>query len=148
MTESSECQRRKDFTTYADVCFREFGDRVSYWITVNEPNVFAIGGYDQGLIPPRHCSSPFGINCTRGDSSSEPYIAVHNILLAHASAARLYKRKYQVISKVFFSRIILTFIFCQCYVFILLTLILATRIMLEALASHFYIISKELGIYF
>ncbi|XWS31721.1 hypothetical protein CRYUN_Cryun23aG0100300 [Craigia yunnanensis] len=85
----------KDFTAYADGCFREFGDRVSNWITVNEPNVFAIGGYDQGIIPPRHCSSPFGINCTRGNSSSEPYIAVHNILLAHASAARLYKRKYQ-----------------------------------------------------
>lgn len=86
----------KDFTDYADVCFREFGDRVSYWITVNEPNIFAIGGYDTGLIPPRRCSSPFGIaNCTRGDSTSEPYIAVHNILLAHSSAARLYKRKYQ-----------------------------------------------------
>ncbi|XP_017978275.1 PREDICTED: beta-glucosidase 11 isoform X3 [Theobroma cacao] len=85
----------KDFTAYANVCFREFGDRVSYWTTVNEPNVFAIGGYDQGVIPPRHCSSPFGINCTRGDSSTEPYTVVHNILLAHASAARLYKRKYQ-----------------------------------------------------
>ncbi|XVF72621.1 hypothetical protein PTKIN_Ptkin12aG0135200 [Pterospermum kingtungense] len=86
----------KDFTAYAEVCFREFGDRVSYWITVNEPNVFAIGGYDQGFTPPRRCSSPFGmVNCTRGDSSSEPYIAVHNILLAHSAAARLYKRKYQ-----------------------------------------------------
>ncbi|WRX10714.1 Glycoside hydrolase family 1 - like 4 [Theobroma cacao] len=85
----------KDFTAYANVCFREFGDRVSYWTTVNEPNVFAIGGYDQGVIPPRHCSSPFGVNCTRGDSSTEPYTVVHNILLAHASAARLYKRKYQ-----------------------------------------------------
>ncbi|KAK6269348.1 hypothetical protein POUND7_007552 [Theobroma cacao] len=85
----------KDFTAYADVCFREFGDRVSYWTTVNEPNVFAIGGYDQGISPPKHCSSPFGTNCTRGNSCSEPYIAVHNILLAHASAARLYRIKYQ-----------------------------------------------------
>ncbi|XVF21969.1 hypothetical protein REPUB_Repub12eG0134300 [Reevesia pubescens] len=84
----------KDFTTYADVCFREFGDSVSYWTTVNEPDVFAVGGYDAGIVPPRHCSRPFG-NCTKGNSSFEPYIAVHNILLAHASAARLYKRKYQ-----------------------------------------------------
>ncbi|KAL4360770.1 hypothetical protein GQ457_04G028830 [Hibiscus cannabinus] len=85
----------KDFTAYADACFREFGDRVSYWITVNEPNVFALGGYDQGVTPPRRCSPPFGINCTRGNSSSEAYVVVHNILLAHASAARLYKRTYQ-----------------------------------------------------
>ncbi|EOX95068.1 Beta glucosidase 11 [Theobroma cacao] len=84
-----------DFTTYAEVCFQEFGDRVPYWTTVNEPDVFAVGGYDGGITPPRHCSPPFGVNCTRGNSSSEPYIAVHNILLAHASAARLYKKKYQ-----------------------------------------------------
>ncbi|XP_022757983.1 beta-glucosidase 11-like [Durio zibethinus] len=85
----------KDFTAYAGACFREFGDRVSHWITVNEPNVFAIGGYDQGISPPKHCSPSFGTNCTRGNSSTEPYIAVHNILLAHASAARLYRKKYQ-----------------------------------------------------
>ncbi|KAL7226040.1 hypothetical protein ACSBR1_021224 [Camellia fascicularis] len=29
------------------------------------------------------------------NSSSEPYIVAHNILLAHASAANLYKNKYQ-----------------------------------------------------
>ncbi|OMO81909.1 Glycoside hydrolase, family 1 [Corchorus olitorius] len=85
----------KDFTVYADACFREFGDRVSHWITINEANIFAVGGYDQGIVPPRHCSSPFGINCTKGNSQSEPYIAVHNMLLAHASAAKLYKKKYQ-----------------------------------------------------
>ena len=101
MIESSDCECRKDFTTYADVCFREFGDRVSYWTTVNEPDVFALGGYDGGIVPPRHCSPPFGINCTRGNSSFEPYIAVHNILLSHASAARLYKKKYQVSSEIF-----------------------------------------------
>ena len=30
------------------------------------------------------------------DSSVEPYIAAHNMLLAHASATRLYRAKYQV----------------------------------------------------
>ncbi|XP_062145524.1 beta-glucosidase 11 isoform X1 [Alnus glutinosa] len=86
----------KDFTAYADVCFREFGDRVSYWTTVNEPNVSVLGGYDTGFAPPQRCSPPFGANyCSRGNSSTEPYIAIHHILLAHASAARLYKRKYQ-----------------------------------------------------
>ncbi|KAK1559164.1 hypothetical protein Q3G72_011369 [Acer saccharum] len=85
----------KDFTAYADVCFREFGDRVSYWTTINEPNILAIGGYDSGIVPPKRCSPPFGINCSSGNSSSEPYMALHHILLAHASAARLYKNKYQ-----------------------------------------------------
>ncbi|KAF7152517.1 hypothetical protein RHSIM_Rhsim01G0284600 [Rhododendron simsii] len=86
----------KDFTAYADVCFRQFGDRISYWSTFNEANVFVLGGYDVGFTPPTRCSPPFGItNCSKGNSTSEPYIAAHNILLAHASAASLYKNKYQ-----------------------------------------------------
>ncbi|KAL4629164.1 hypothetical protein ACB092_05G288500 [Castanea dentata] len=85
----------RDFTAYADVCFRKFGDRVLHWTTMNEGNVFALGGYSHGSLPPQHCSLPFGVNCTRGNSSTEPYLASHNILLAHTSAARLYKEKYQ-----------------------------------------------------
>ncbi|KAK8917089.1 Beta-glucosidase 31 [Platanthera zijinensis] len=85
----------EDFTAYADLCFKEFGDRVKYWSTFNEPNVEAILGYDVALFPPGRCSSPFGSNCSAGDSRTEPYISAHNILLAHASAATLYKEKYQ-----------------------------------------------------
>ncbi|KAG5567727.1 hypothetical protein RHGRI_003052 [Rhododendron griersonianum] len=88
----------KDFTAYADVCFREFGDRILHWSTFNEANIFVLGGYDVGITPPSRCSPPFGApNCSKGNSSSEPYIAAHNILLAHASAASLYKNKYQVL---------------------------------------------------
>ncbi|KAL1314247.1 hypothetical protein HN51_041029 [Arachis hypogaea] len=87
----------RDFTNYADVCFREFGDRVLYWNTVNEPNVFTIGGYDEGTTPPTRCSPPFckKYNSSRGDSTTEPYLAVHHILLSHSSAVRLYRRKYK-----------------------------------------------------
>ncbi|EHA8589894.1 putative Beta-glucosidase 21 [Cocos nucifera] len=85
-----------DFTAYAEVCFREFGDRVSHWTTITEPNVMAIASYDTGTFPPGRCSYPFGINCTAGNSTTEPYIAVHNVLLAHASAVKLYRTKYQV----------------------------------------------------
>ena len=91
---------RRDFTEYVEVCFREFGDRVSFYTTINEPNVFMLGGYDLGFLPPQRCSPPYGY-CSRGNSSFEPYIAAHNILLAHASVARLYKKKYQVSSKIF-----------------------------------------------
>ncbi|KAB2080560.1 hypothetical protein ES319_A05G074800v1 [Gossypium barbadense] len=85
----------KDFTAYADICFREFGDRVLYWTTVNEANVFVLGGYDLGFVPPQRCSAPSPFNCSKGNSSTEPYLAAHNILLAHAAVANLYKKKYQ-----------------------------------------------------
>ncbi|TQE13311.1 hypothetical protein C1H46_001118 [Malus baccata] len=85
----------KDFTTYADACFKNFGDRVLHWTTMNEPNIFILGGYDVGFLPPQRCSAPFGVNCSRGNSSTEPYMAAHYTLLAHASAVRLYKKMYQ-----------------------------------------------------
>ncbi|XP_020235694.1 beta-glucosidase 11 [Cajanus cajan] len=85
----------KDFTAYADVCFREFGDRVKYWTTVNEANACALGGYEQGSLPPQRCSPSFKNNCSRGNSSTEPYLAAHHMLLAHASAFRLYEKKYK-----------------------------------------------------
>lgn len=89
-------QTVKNFTAYANACFGEFGDRVLHWTTLNEANIFTIGGYDSGEIPPERCSPPFGVgNCSKGDSSTEPYVAGHHILLAHASAARLYRKMYQ-----------------------------------------------------
>ncbi|KAL9235761.1 hypothetical protein vseg_010497 [Gypsophila vaccaria] len=86
----------EDFTAYADVCFREFGDRVRHWTTINEANIFSMGGYDAGNSPPGRCStSPLGITCPEGDSTTEPYIAAHHLLLAHASVFNLYKNKYK-----------------------------------------------------
>ncbi|XP_027161502.1 beta-glucosidase 11-like isoform X1 [Coffea eugenioides] len=85
----------KDFTAYADVCFKEFGDRVLYWTTINEGNIFAMGGYDNGIAPPGRCSFPFGLNCSEGNSITEPYIAGHNMLLAHSSAVKLYYKKHK-----------------------------------------------------
>ncbi|KAL5983751.1 Cyanidin 3-O-glucoside 7-O-glucosyltransferase (acyl-glucose) [Asimina triloba] len=88
-----------DFTAYADVCFREFGDRVGHWTTINQPNIMAISSYDNGFFPPRRCTVGFGFNCTGGNSSVEPYIAAHHTLLAHASAAALYRQNYQAKQK-------------------------------------------------
>jgi len=83
-----------DFTAYSDVCFREFGDRVKNWTTLNEPNAAALLGYDVGSAPPGRCSEPFG-NCPNGNSVTEPYIVGHHSLLAHSSAVSLYRKKYQ-----------------------------------------------------
>ncbi|KAK6803316.1 hypothetical protein RDI58_001100 [Solanum bulbocastanum] len=46
---------------------QEFGDRVfaldylerGQWTTLNEVNVFTLGGYDSGMSPPNHCSLPY-----------------------------------------------------------------------------------------
>ncbi|XP_044972907.1 beta-glucosidase 2-like [Hordeum vulgare subsp. vulgare] len=90
----------EDFTAYADVCFREFGDRVASWTTVNEPNIGILASYDVAIFPPGRCSDPFGATkCTAGDSTVEPYIAAHNTLMAHASVVSLYRKKYQAMQK-------------------------------------------------
>ncbi|KAI0522574.1 hypothetical protein KFK09_004954 [Dendrobium nobile] len=88
-----------DFKELADVCFREFGDRVSYWTTMNEPNINAMSSFDYGYFPPNRCSFPFGDNCTRGNSTVEPYIAAHNMILAHSAVVELYRQKYQIMKK-------------------------------------------------
>ncbi|KAL2931545.1 Beta-glucosidase 46 [Bienertia sinuspersici] len=85
---------QKDFAYYADICFKYFGDRVKYWVTFNEPNVNIHFGYRTGVYPPNRCSGSFG-NCSKGDSEKEPFIAAHNVILAHAVAVKLYRTRYQ-----------------------------------------------------
>jgi len=86
---------REDFTYFADLCFKMFGDRVKHWTTFNEPNLMVKLGYFSGKFPLNHCSKPFG-KCTSGNSSTEPYIAAHNIILAHAKTVNIYRKNYQV----------------------------------------------------
>jgi len=47
-----------------------------------------------GTYPPARCSPPFG-SCAGGDSEAEPYAATHNVILSHATAVEIYRRKYQ-----------------------------------------------------
>ncbi|WJX71788.1 Beta-glucosidase 12 [Trifolium repens] len=88
-----------DFRDYAELCFKEFGDRVKHWITLNEPWSFAVHAYAEGTFAPGRCSPWQNLNCTGGDSAIEPYIVAHNQLLAHASAVNIYKTKYQPFQK-------------------------------------------------
>ncbi|KAB1209600.1 Beta-glucosidase 12 [Morella rubra] len=88
-----------DFRDYAELCFKEFGDRVKHWITLNEPYTFSYGGYATGTLAPGRCSSWQNLNCTGGDSATEPYIVSHYQILAHAAAVELYKQKYQAAQK-------------------------------------------------
>ncbi|EUJ30746.1 aryl-phospho-beta-D-glucosidase BglC [Listeria floridensis FSL S10-1187] len=41
-----------DFTAYAKVLFDAYSDRVKYWVSLNEQNVFITHGYLLGLHPP------------------------------------------------------------------------------------------------
>ncbi|CAN1345503.1 Beta-glucosidase 12 [Linum perenne] len=88
-----------DFRDYADICFKEFGDRVKYWITLNEPYVFSLGGYATGGMAPGRCTTTKDNKCDEGNSAVEPYLAAHNQLLAHAAVVSLYRQKYQATQK-------------------------------------------------
>ncbi|GMY15071.1 beta-glucosidase 24-like [Fagus crenata] len=52
-------------------------------------------GYEFGTGPPHRCSYLAGPCAAGGNSSIEPYIVTHNIILAHATVVRLYREKYQ-----------------------------------------------------
>uniref|UniRef100_A0A0E0CX45 4-hydroxy-7-methoxy-3-oxo-3,4-dihydro-2H-1,4-benzoxazin-2-yl glucosidebeta-D-glucosidase n=1 Tax=Oryza meridionalis TaxID=40149 RepID=A0A0E0CX45_9ORYZ len=84
-----------DFAAYAETCFREFGDRVKHWITLNEPHTVAIQGYDAGLQAPGRCSVLLHLYCKAGNSGTEPYVVAHHFILAHAAAASIYRTKYK-----------------------------------------------------
>ncbi|KAI7733362.1 hypothetical protein M8C21_015695 [Ambrosia artemisiifolia] len=89
-------QMQDDFVHFAETCFKSFGDRVKYWVTINEPNLVAEFAYEKGVYPPGRCSQPFG-NCLAGNSDVEPLFVMHNMLLAHGKAAKLYHEQYQAI---------------------------------------------------
>ncbi|ONI01348.1 hypothetical protein PRUPE_6G134900 [Prunus persica] len=84
-----------DFKAYAELCYKEFGDRVKYWTTLNEPYTISNHGYTIGIHAPGRCSSWYDPTCLGGNSSTEPYLVTHNLLLAHAAAVKLYREKYQ-----------------------------------------------------
>ncbi|XP_022139441.1 putative beta-glucosidase 41 isoform X2 [Momordica charantia] len=85
----------KDFEHYAVTCFQAFGDRVKHWITFNEPHGYSIKSYDLGIQAPGRCSFVGHLLCKKGNSSSEPYIVAHNILLSHAAAYHSYQNHFK-----------------------------------------------------
>ncbi|TXG55761.1 hypothetical protein EZV62_017074 [Acer yangbiense] len=101
LKDSAFWYKRDDYRDYADFCFQEFGDRVKYWITLNEPNLFSSRGYASGIYAPGRCSNYIG-NCSRGNSATEPYLVTHHLILSHAYAVKLYRDKYQFLISNFF----------------------------------------------
>lgn len=67
------------FADYADIMFRELGDRVGRWFTLNEPWCSAILGYELGIHAPGIKDRPAA------------YRAVHHLLLGHGLAVKAYR---------------------------------------------------------
>ncbi|MCI1857060.1 MAG: 6-phospho-beta-galactosidase [Sporolactobacillus sp.] len=68
------------FVKYAKFCFKEFGDQVHKWITINEPVSVAVNQYITGTFPPQeHFDFSKAFQCE------------HNFNLAHARAVNLFK---------------------------------------------------------
>ncbi|CAH6891576.1 Klb [Phodopus roborovskii] len=64
----------KAFQDYAGLCFRELGDLVKLWITINEPN---------------------RLSDMYNRTSNDTYSAAHNLMIAHAQVWHLYDRQYR-----------------------------------------------------
>ena len=62
------------FADYAQTCFAAYGDRVRWWVTINEPWIVGVLGYQLGIHAP-------GIRDLRASVE-----VMHNLLLAHARA--------------------------------------------------------------
>ncbi|KAF2813158.1 beta-glucosidase [Mytilinidion resinicola] len=83
----------KDYENYARVVFKAMGSKVKYWITYNEPWCSSILGYSTGLFAPGHTSDR--TKSAIGDSSREPWIVGHNLLIAHGAAVKAYRDDFR-----------------------------------------------------
>uniref|UniRef100_A0A3B5MDJ4 Uncharacterized protein n=1 Tax=Xiphophorus couchianus TaxID=32473 RepID=A0A3B5MDJ4_9TELE len=72
------------FNDYCDFCFATFGDRVKFWMTMNDPQGLAWLGYGTGQIPPN-----------TEEPGTAPYQIAHNLIKAHATAYHTYDNKYR-----------------------------------------------------
>ncbi|NKC68239.1 glycoside hydrolase family 1 protein [Vagococcus fluvialis] len=70
------------FLEFSQICFKEFGDRVSHWITFNETIVFTRLGYITGAHPPAI------------ENRQDLYFnAMHNVFVAHAKTVLKFKEE-------------------------------------------------------
>lgn len=72
------------YTDYANILFKNFADKVKYWVTFNEPMQTCLEGYGGTYRAPllnRH-----GI---------AEYLCAHNVLKAHANVYHLFDKQYR-----------------------------------------------------
>ncbi|XP_033229069.1 myrosinase 1-like [Belonocnema kinseyi] len=72
------------FTDFARLVFQEFGPKVRYFATINEPSFFCFGGYGGAVTAPAW-------NLTL----NAEYLCMHNALKAHAKAYHMYDEEFR-----------------------------------------------------
>ncbi|KAF2758577.1 beta-glucosidase, partial [Pseudovirgaria hyperparasitica] len=81
-----------DYTRFARVMFEALPE-CKFWVTFNEPWCSSVLGYSTGLFAPGRTSDR--TVSEEGDSSTEPWIVGHHMLLAHASAVKVYREEFK-----------------------------------------------------
>ncbi|XP_044218824.1 beta-klotho [Thunnus albacares] len=76
------------FEDYAAFCFRTFGNRVKYWLTMHNPYLVAAQGYGTGVHAPGETGGPAG-----------SLIVAHNLIKAHAKAWHTYNSNFRPAQK-------------------------------------------------
>ena len=84
-----------DFENYARTLFAAI-PKCKHWITFNEPWCSSILGYSTAYFAPGRSSDRS--RATVGNSATEPWIAGHNIILAHARAVKAYRDEFKAAS--------------------------------------------------
>ncbi|XP_072932349.1 myrosinase 1-like [Epargyreus clarus] len=74
------------FGDYARVLYENFGDRVKYWLTINEPFMICKLGYAIGVHAPEIKSPGIGF-----------YECGRNVLLANAKAYHIYDKEFRTV---------------------------------------------------
>ncbi|XP_052124439.1 uncharacterized protein LOC113210249 isoform X2 [Frankliniella occidentalis] len=71
------------FVEYADFLFKEYGSKIKYWLTINEPELYCdtLAG---GMLAPSTMTTPEKQNA-----------CLKNTILAHAKAHKIYEEKYK-----------------------------------------------------
>lgn len=72
-----------DYVNYATTLFKRYGDRVKYWITMNEQNIFTGLGWLEGMHPPG-----------KVDDFKTFYQVNHHANIAHAKSVVALKKLY------------------------------------------------------
>lgn len=72
------------YADYARTVYGLFGDRVKFWITMNEPNIVCYNGYGDTSMAPR-------LNL----KGVAEYLCAKNLLMAHAKAWHIYDEEFR-----------------------------------------------------
>ncbi|XP_038208449.1 myrosinase 1-like [Zerene cesonia] len=72
------------FGDFSKIVFKLFGDRVKYWVTINEPYYICYEGYGADILAPQ-------VNIT----GIAEYLCAKNVLVAHAKAYHIYDEEFR-----------------------------------------------------